>query len=287
MKEDIPVHIRKMSPSDITLAIRLSDDTGWNQVLSDWQAYLQLEPGGCFVAELDGNIVATTTTINYQERFGWIGMVIVDPMARRRGIATRMVNHAVTYLESISCPCQKLDATEAGARVYEKMGFTVEYEVERWLGSRRGGSETCSRALIPLAVADLNGLTRLDTTAFGASRLKLLQWYCTNDCPRFLAGDRQTPIGYVVGRAGRKAWQVGPLVAANSDTAEQLMAAFLGSLPEEPVIADVAAVNKESVRLLRHFGFTRQRVLQRMYRGENAWDGQPQQMFYLAGFEYG
>jgi ribosomal protein S18 acetylase RimI-like enzyme len=200
-----------------------------------------------------------------------------------------MVEHAVAYLESIGCRCQKLDATEAGARVYEKMGFTIEYEVQRWLGSGRGGSGGGAGFpdLALLSAAELNQLDALDATAFGASRRKLLQWYCTNDSPRFLAGDPLRPAGYVVGRPGSPAWQMGPLVAVTRRAAEQLMTAFLHSLPQRPVIADVVTVNQTALRLLRDFGFTRQRVLQRMYRGENAWPGRPEETFSLAGFEYG
>jgi len=280
------VHIRTLSPADVPLAIRLKDTAGWNQVPADWEAYRQIEPGGCFVAEWGGRAVATATAVPYQGRFGWIGMVLVDPEARQRGIATRLVHHAIEYLESAGCRCQKLDATEAGARVYEKMGFTVEYEVQRWLGRGRGGAP--ARAGISgLNATHLAALERLDAAAFGASRRRLLEWYVDNPAPRFLAGDPAEPAGYVTGRPGSGAWQMGPLVAGDADTAEQLAISFLAGLPDAPVIADVPAVNSEAVRRLEQLGFTRRRVLQRMYRGENAWPGRPPLPFYLAGFEYG
>ena len=279
--------IRKMSSSDIPAGMRLKEIAGWNQVPADWEAYLQLEPQGCFVAELDEKTVATTTTINYESRFGWIGMVIVDPNARRQGIAGRMLNQAIAFLEAASCRCQKLDATEAGARVYQQVGFAVEYEVERWAGAGLLTSGMVNPPLPALSTADLDRIGGLDGAAFGASRRKLLEWYCSNRGPRFLAGHREKPTGYVAGRPGSGAWQMGPLVAESAEVAKQLMSGFLAELPGEPVIADVPAHNSEAIHLLEGFAFTRQRVLQRMYRGENSAPGRPGLMFGLAGFEYG
>src|SRR5262249_49185807 len=138
---DPPIRIRKMRPDDTALGMRLKGEAGWNQCASDWKAYLQIEPDGCFIAELDGRAVGTATAIPYEDRLGWIGMVLVDTDARRKGVGTRLVAETIAYLESVACRCQKLDATEAGALVYEKMGFHIEYEVQRWQRSGKDDSE--------------------------------------------------------------------------------------------------------------------------------------------------
>lgn len=277
-----------MSEEDIPALMRLKEEVGWNQVAEDWKAYLHLEPQGCFVAEVDGQAVASTTTINYQGRFGWIGMVIVHSAQRRRGIATRMVRHAITYLESVACPCQKLDATNAGVPVYESLGFSVECQVERWL--RPGAVEESRGAVteaVPFSAAHLDAVDGLDREAFGASRRPLLRWYCSNRSPRFLVSGSSRARGFVAGRQGSSARQLGPLVAESPEIAEILMRRFLASVGGEPVMADVAAHNQAAVRLLNQLGFTRQRVLQRMFRGPNLWPGQLQKIFCVAGFEYG
>lgn len=278
-----------MKAADISLGMRLKEIAGWNQVPADWAAFLLMEPDGCFVAEIDGVAAGSATTINYENRFGWIGMVIVDPDFRRRGIATRLVEHAIGYLESIDCRCQKLDATDAGALVYQNLGFAIEYDVQRWY---RAPGPVADRPpknvdVRPFLTTDLDRIRDLDTTAFGASRGRLLQWYSTNGSPAFVAANSQNPRGYVVGRAGSRAGQMGPLVAEDAECAEALMDEFLSSRPNEPVIADLVADNAEAVRLLERFGFSRRRILKRMYRGENRWPGNPRQTFCLAGFEFG
>lgn len=289
MNSDAALQIRKMKPEDIPLGMRLKEIAGWNQVRADWESFLLLEPDGCFVAEIEGVGAGTATTINYENRFGWIGMVIVDPEFRRRGIATRLVEHAIGCLESIDCGCQKLDATDAGALVYQNLGFTIEYDVQRWY--REPGPVTDRPLQIadirPWVTTDLDRIRDRDTTAFGASRRRLLQWYSTNGSPAFIAGNSQHSRGYVVGRAGSRACQMGPLVAADAECAGALMSEFLSSLPEGPVIADIVADNAEAVRLLESLGFSCRRILKRMYRGENRWPGNPRQTFCLAGFEFG
>src|SRR5262249_14432576 len=105
---DPSIRIRKMRPADIALGMRLKTKAGWNQCEADWKAYLQIEPDGCSVAERDGRAVGTATAIPYEERFGWIGMVLVDVDARRKGVGTRLVAETIAYLESVSCRCQKL-----------------------------------------------------------------------------------------------------------------------------------------------------------------------------------
>ncbi|MEW5978543.1 MAG: GNAT family N-acetyltransferase [Acidobacteriota bacterium] len=282
------VHIRKMTQADIPTGMHLKEIAGWNQVEADWAGFLEIEPEGCFVAEVAGQVVATTTAIQYSDWCGWIGMVIVDPAFRGHGIATLLVKRGIDYLESRSCQCQKLDATDAGAKVYEKMGFLTEYRVERWRrdASLERNSEAAPLTVEPLTSDRLLTLADLDRAAFGADRFKLLSWYCQSPAPRFLSLSGHGS-GFVMGRPGSKALQMGPLVAENPAVARGLIRAFLEKAPHDPIIADVIPGHNEGPLLLEQFGFTRQRVLLRMYRGRNLSPGNVQQTFCLAGFEFG
>lgn len=44
--------IRLMTTGDLRLGLKLTNQAGWNQIEADWLRFLQLEPGGCFVAEV-------------------------------------------------------------------------------------------------------------------------------------------------------------------------------------------------------------------------------------------
>src|SRR5882762_7851054 len=128
--------MRTMTKADIPGGMRLKDLAGWNQTDNDWVRFLDADQEGSFVVELDGAVRGTAVTINYQARFAWVGMVLVDPDYRGRGIGTRLLERCIEYLDAIRMPCIKLDATPLGKPIYEKLGFVAEYEIERWTRKR-------------------------------------------------------------------------------------------------------------------------------------------------------
>jgi len=89
---------------------------------------MDLQPEGCFVAEIDGASVGTTTTCVFGS-VAWVGMVLVEVNARRKGVATALLKHALNFLEKQQVKSIRLDATAAGLPVYEKFGFTPEYQL--------------------------------------------------------------------------------------------------------------------------------------------------------------
>jgi GNAT superfamily N-acetyltransferase len=276
-----------MSEKDIQDAMRLKEAAHWNQVPEDWIGFMRLEPLGCFVGELDGQVVSTATNFSFENRFGWIGMILVDPVQRRKGIATRMMERSIAYLESLPCPCQRLDATDAGAKVYERIGFLTEYQVERWTHDGISYETRAEAGVSELTVKNIDRIARWDADIFGASRKSLLHWYVENSAPSLLAGEPENPKGFLVGRPGSGAFQLGPMSASSVEVASDLIHSFLTLLPTQPMIADMTVANPDSKSLLEELGFQPSRVLQRMYRGPNQYPGDPSRAFLLAGFEFG
>ena len=93
------LRIRGMTVADIPLGMRLKEQAGWNQVEADWRRLLDLQPDGCFVAELDGIPAGTVTTC----RFGpvaWVAMMLVDESFRSRGIGRALMSRALDDLDS-------------------------------------------------------------------------------------------------------------------------------------------------------------------------------------------
>lgn len=267
--------------------MRLKEAAHWNQIPDDWAGFMQMEPRGCFVGELDGRVVTTATNFSFENRFGWIGMILVDPAQRRKGIATKMMDRSISYLESLPCPCQRLDATDAGAKVYEKIGFLTEYQVERWTHTGFSRKTKVKAEVSELKLENLDEVAEWDAGVFGASRKRLLKWYIENSAPSLIAGEPGKRKGFLVGRPGSGAFQVGPMSASNVDIAADLIESFLAHLPMQPMIADISLANRDSKPLLEDFGFQPSRVLQRMFRGSNQYPGDPGRAFLLAGFEFG
>ena len=90
------LHIRILTSDDLPFADSLRAIVGWNQTLDDWRRFLAMEPEGCFLAEWDGAPVGTATTLRYGLEVAWIGMVLVHPDQRRRGIGKASLHHCIT-----------------------------------------------------------------------------------------------------------------------------------------------------------------------------------------------
>ena len=129
--------IRTMTAADIPAGLRLNSQNGWNQLARDWQRQLDLEPEGCFAAEIDGQIVGTACACVF-EKVAWVNLVLVDQVYRGRGIGTSlMVRCVLAYLDARNIPSIRLDATPLGRPIYEKLGFDADYELQRCAGILR------------------------------------------------------------------------------------------------------------------------------------------------------
>src|SRR5687768_9141285 len=91
--------IRVMQQEDLLPAQALSRGTGWNQTLVDWKRLLDLTPGGCFVCSRADTTIGTVTTTAYGPTLGWIGMLLVEPAYRKRGIASALLTEAINHLK--------------------------------------------------------------------------------------------------------------------------------------------------------------------------------------------
>jgi predicted N-acetyltransferase YhbS len=277
--------IRPMRAQDIPAGMRFRELAGWNQTEADWRRFLDLEPEGCFVACREGEVCGTVTTVAYEKRFGWIGMVLTDPAVRRQGIGTRLLEQGIASLEQAGVETVKLDATPMGRPLYLERGFADEYGIERWEGI---APSVRAAGLGPMREADLERVCAADRDLFGADRSRLLQrlW---RENPRYssVVYDGDVVAGYILGRAGARAHYIGPWVAPGGETAAALLDEVLSRLTGEPVFVDVSLAHSSARPMVAARGLNFQRPLTRMYRGPNRFPGAPEQVCSIAGPELG
>lgn len=263
------INIRTMTPEDLALGLRLSRQARWNQTEADWLRLVSFEPWGCFVAELDGRPVGTTTTC-ILGTVAWIAMVVVDKNARGRGVGTRLLTHAIEFLESRKVRTIRLDATPAGRIVYEKLGFVAEYELARYEGiaSCQAGSANVTESA-PEVYAYV---MEFDKKKTGTDRTKMLVGLF-DEFPESLRIVRrgETIEGYCTSRPGANAIHVGPCVAT-PDTGQALLSDALDRCRDSKVFVDVPRDNIQAVSLVESAGLKIQRCFTRMYRGKKVDD---------------
>jgi predicted N-acetyltransferase YhbS len=283
-------HTRVMTEQDVASAVRLNTLAGWNQTESDWRRFLENSPAGCFVAEIDDQVVGTAATICYENRFSWIGMVLVDPEFRGMGIGTKLLHKAIEHLDRMNVPTIKLDATPLGKPIYLKLGFVPEYEVERWILRRPAVSRTSelSRSIVLYDQVKMAQVCELDRESFGADRSSLLR-SLHKESPELASVTCKdgVPIGYALGRKGLFADHLGPWCARDSDTAQQLLQSFLRKSTRDNVIVDCLPLNSAVLDMLKAAGFVYSRPLTRMVRGQNLHPGKPESICAILGPEFG
>jgi GNAT superfamily N-acetyltransferase len=286
-----PMRLRTMAGADIPEGMRLKEIAGWNQTAADWERFLSSSPQGCFVAEVDGRVCGTATTISYEGRFAWVGMVLVDPEFRGHGIGTKLLERAIEHLDTLRIPTIKLDATPLGKPLYEKLGFTTEYEIERCTLKRpasKGVKVHRSELFASLSPEAMEVISKTDREIFGADRSRLLKSLHEAEPVFSMSLSNSGNLsGYAFGRRGSFADHFGPWMSKDANTARRLLEAFIDRSPRETLVVDCLRSNADAAGLLKSFGFSYSRPLTRMYRGANDHPGRPELLCAIMGPEFG
>ena len=258
-----------MTGADLGLGVGLSRQAGWNQLEADWRRFLDLGGEGCFVAEMNGVAVGTTTTCVF-DSVAWIAMVLVEIQARRRGVGSAMLKHALAFLDDSGVKTVRLDATTAGQRVYEKLGFEPEYPLTRYEGiASQAGVQSHTVELDPAMVWQL---VELDRHMTGTNRTKLLTRLFEDDPKAVRIVNRQgKPEGFIAMRPGANAVQIGPCIAS-AQAGPVLLTDALGRCAGRRVLLDVPSDHIRAVQTLKASGLKAQRHFMRMRRGRPVHD---------------
>jgi len=279
------VDLRLMTEADVLLADELRRIVGWNQRPTDWQRLLALEPKGCFVAVAGGNLIGTVTTTIYGTILAWIGMMLVHPEHRRKGIATRLMKRALEYLKERNVKCAKLDATPAGQPVYTRLGFIPEWTLQRWHREFRSPISTeppISPQTRKLREEDWAQVIRIDAEAFGAPRPEVLRRLAQESRYKLVWPAEGTVLGFGMVRTGATSNYLGPLVCAQGAGFNMLLSNFLAVEHDQGVTWDIPDHNQSAKSAAIHYGFKPVRPLIRMRLGSAADAINPETLFGIA-----
>lgn len=264
--------IERLDAADLTAALALSAEAGWNQTEDDWRIFLQ--QGEVFACRGDDDKPVATAAILPYGSFAWISMVLVTASHRQKGLGTHLLRHCIAELQRLGC-VPYLDATPAGENVYLPLGFKPVFGITRWQGQGAGQNADSSPV-------DLETCLTLDAGSFGFAREPLLRSFLARR-PKLAS---QKGDGFVAARSGRLATQIGPLAAGSEAAALELLKTALDRTTG-PVFLDVpdrwAALRGE----LEQRGFTIQRGFRRMALNSSDSNGNPDRSFVLAGPEFG
>lgn len=268
------VRMRTMTHADIALGMRLKTQAGWNQTQADWQRFITLSPQGCFVASANGVDVGTAATFNFKN-IGWIAMILVDPQARGQGVGSAMMNHCLSHLTANNVTTIRLDATDLGKPVYDKLGFVDQFKLVRYEGTLQANAslDTLPGVMVsPVQPADLSDMLAIDLTTTRTLRHNLLEQLVnevqtSTHCSAFIARLSNKITGYCLTRRGANASFIGPCVATSDAAGLSLLNAAANELSGQRILIDIPVDHEAANRWATQQGLTLQRQLTRMSKG--------------------
>jgi len=276
----------RLTTAHLEGALQLTRAANWNQNAADWR--LMLELGRAWgITTAEGTLAASTLILPY-DGFAWVSMVLVLPGERRKGYASRLLRTAIAHLEARNLT-PLLDATPAGHAVYVQEGFADTWGFARYaLAQPFSGKAPADGVNVrPLEARDWPGLLAMDRPAFGASRETLLRALAPRLPEAALVAERAGRIeGFLLGREGYAARQLGPLVARNADAAQALLSRALAAV-SAPAYLDLVDRETGLRQWLVAGGFAFQRPFTRMVRGATVAPGDASLVVLAAGPELG
>ena len=279
-----------LTPSELDDVGALVREARWNQLAADWRIFIEF--GRLYAIHGDaGRIIATTATLPYGGRFAWISMVLVAGEYRRRGLATALLRRAMADLAAAKL-VPVLDATPDGRAVYRRLGFEDSWGFQRLIRRERqraAGNVGAPAGVTvrPIADADWPALCAYDAAAFGADRSAVLAGLRGRlPAAELVAARADRIVGFLLGRDGGLAAQIGPLTADDDAIAGALAARALHRI-EGPLFIDLADSKSELRSVLDARGFAAARPFTRMLCGSSARFDNAARTFAVIGPEFG
>lgn len=106
-------------------------------------------------------------------RLGWIELLTVKAEYSRKGIGTLLMEKTLAYLLSRGVKTIKLEVVPAMSNLYQKLGFTDEYDSLRFMGTSGKFAPLSGHSITPIEKKRFAELARFDAEYFVANRIKV------------------------------------------------------------------------------------------------------------------
>jgi GNAT superfamily N-acetyltransferase len=258
--KDPRLTIRTMVRQDIAQALDWAAAEGWNPGIHDAACFQAADPAGFFLAEVDGESAGCIAAVSHDESFGWLGLFIVRPEFRGRGIGLALWNAGLAHLGGRTVG---LDGVESQQANYAKSGFRTAHRDIRYESVGGGASPS---GLVELSAIPFAEVLAYDRGVSPAARPEFLRrWVNAPDTAALGVLRAGRLAGFGVMRPCRRGHRIGPLFGDDEQIAEDLFGALSARATESPVCLDVPEANPAAVQLARRHGMREVFATARMY----------------------
>ena len=256
------IEMRTAQLADLATVLDWAAAEGWNPGIGDAATFFAADAEGFFVATDSGVPVAAISVVNHNDTFAFLGLYIVQPAYRGRGIGLNLWNHALAHAGTRTVGLDGVPDQQAN---YAASGFAHAGGTTRFAGTVAAETSPLIRLATP---ADRTALIAAEAAASGTEKpAYLTAWYTSSDLRQTLVLERAEKIAsHCTVRKCRAGAKIGPLLARDATDAEALIKHAAG-LYDGEVIIDVPATSAGLTDLCERLSLTPGFETARMYRG--------------------
>ncbi|WP_074789305.1 GNAT family N-acetyltransferase [Bacillus thuringiensis] len=221
---ELEIRVERLRKEQIGDIVALSSYIGWDYNIEEIEAVFN--SGIVYgVWNERKELIASAAIILYGEALASIGMVIVHPDYKGRGIGKMTTNSCMNSV-SAQTPCM-LIATDEGEFLYEKLGFRAVSYVSKYICNSYNVNDYCIENedyIMNYQECDLEELIKLDEYAFGTNRKEFLTKRIMQSEQCIVVKDEeQSVLGYGLSIQTPENKIIGPVVAKNNAMAMRIV----------------------------------------------------------------
>jgi len=247
---------------------------GWNQSLRFWMLVIDSSSAEVLVASRGSTIVGSAMLWCYGGKLDWLGMVIVHPAFRGRGIGRQLLERCLERSSNRGVKSIGLDATDAGRPLYRSLGFQEGERLDRWQVQDPLLVDGPASGLIQAPQPGMGAMghrvweSGFDLQSFGVDREILCRGLLKDTIASVVLEDRGDKVkGFGLLRHGARSSYLGPLVAESKQAGESMGCELLSHARGRSVLWDVPRANLTARACAERWGFRVQRSFVRMWKG--------------------
>lgn len=200
------MQFRHLTESDWQLFLCWAAQEDWRVSFQEQRLLQGLWRPYFFALYHHGSVRGFASAVAYKES-GWIGNLLVPEGERGKGYGSVLFDHAVQFLKQSGPRRIWLTASETGQPIYQRRGFVVLDQIDRWVSQGTGVADGDSSSQI-------KELIDLDTDCWGESRAPLLN-VLSDDSRIFRCGR-----SYGMLQLGVTVCQLGPWLSTDKDATD-------------------------------------------------------------------
>ncbi|MGD8778382.1 MAG: GNAT family N-acetyltransferase [Ignavibacteria bacterium] len=287
MTELESLQFQKLDLEGVCTLVKWAEEEGWNPGQHDADVYYATDPDGFYGYFVEDTLIAGGAIVSYNNEFGSMGLFIVKPEFRDKGIGRRIwYQRRNTLLERLNEGASiGMDGVVAMQPFYNKGGFEIAFRDERY--EKIGTEFNIDKNISPINDDDFKSIIEYDKQCFGFARPQFMKpWLNLPGNKTFKYVEDGQLKGFAIVRKANKGYKVCPLFADNEIVAEELYKACLTSVAGEPLYLDIPVTNQKAVDLIKKYNAAYVFECARMYYGKPP-DVDINKIFGITTFEMG